>query len=279
MRKQGTFTLIELLVVISIIALLLAIFMPTLQRIKEQTKAVACQSNLRQWEHGFKMYCSDNDGWLPAHVNDDPPFSLCLGRLERYLGGDYNSLNLCPMARATKLGSDTTQFGDTHSAWVNISKHWGYNKDVSSYGRNGWYCHYVDSGGAPRSFWESGKRGQMNDYRPHSITGPNRERIPVLLDAQWALGDPEPWSLPPQEEDEPEPLKNFGPFDMWPFVMNRHSDGINGLFMDWSVRKVGLKELWKLKWHPVFDTAGSWTKAGGVQPSDWPHWMRGFKGY
>jgi len=51
------------------------------------------------------------------------------------------------------------------------------------------------------------------------------------------------------------------------------------MFMDWSVRKVGLKELWTLKWHPQFDTAGPWTKAGDAEPGDWPAWMRSFKGY
>lgn len=54
---------------------------------------------------------------------------------------------------------------------------------------------------------------------------------------------------------------------------------MNGLFLDWSVRKVGLKELWTLKWYKEFDTANEWTRAGGVQPEDWPEWMRGFKDY
>jgi hypothetical protein len=45
------------------------------------------------------------------------------------------------------------------------------------------------------------------------------------------------------------------------------------------VRKVGLKEFWTLKWNQDFNTAGPWTKAGGVQPKDWPHWMRKFKDY
>ena len=55
--------------------------------------------------------------------------------------------------------------------------------------------------------------------------------------------------------------------------------GINAAFLDWSVRKVGLKELWTLKWSRTFDTAGPWTKAGGVEPEDWPQWMRKFKDY
>jgi hypothetical protein len=49
--------------------------------------------------------------------------------------------------------------------------------------------------------------------------------------------------------------------------------------MDWSVRKVGLKELWTLKWHGQYDTDGPWTKRGGVKPEDWPQWMRRFKDY
>ncbi len=61
--------------------------------------------------------------------------------------------------------------------------------------------------------------------------------------------------------------------------INRHNGGINMLFRDWSVRKVGLKELWALRWHPEFDTSGPWTLAGGVQRDDWPKWMRRFKDY
>ncbi len=63
------------------------------------------------------------------------------------------------------------------------------------------------------------------------------------------------------------------------FCIDRHEAGVGGLFLDWSVRKVGLKELWTLKWHPHFNTAGRWTKAGGVKPEQWPKWMRGFKDY
>jgi prepilin-type processing-associated H-X9-DG protein len=63
------------------------------------------------------------------------------------------------------------------------------------------------------------------------------------------------------------------------FVINRHNGFINLLFMDWSARHIGLKENWTLKWHHAFNTSGPWTKAGGVQPSDWPEWLRRFKDY
>jgi len=65
----------------------------------------------------------------------------------------------------------------------------------------------------------------------------------------------------------------------WPMCINRHDGGINVLFMDWSARKVGLKELWTLKWHRQFNTAGAWTIRGGVEAQDWPQWMRRFKDY
>jgi len=55
------------------------------------------------------------------------------------------------------------------------------------------------------------------------------------------------------------------------FVANRHQDYENGVFLDFSVRKIGIKELWKLKWHREYDINGS-TPA-------WPLWMKRFKDY
>jgi len=88
----------------------------------------------------------------------------------------------------------------------------------------------------------------------------------------------------PQEADAPAPqedapLESLGFFGMPFCAMDRHRGGINSLFMDWSVREVGVKELWTLKWNPAYNTAGLWTKQGGVQPEDWPEWMRRFKDY
>jgi hypothetical protein len=49
--------------------------------------------------------------------------------------------------------------------------------------------------------------------------------------------------------------------------------------MDMSVRKIGLKDLWTLKWNPHFDTANRLTRAGRVRSEDWPPWMWKFKDY
>ena len=54
---------------------------------------------------------------------------------------------------------------------------------------------------------------------------------------------------------------------------------MNMVFLDWSVQKVGLKELWTLKFHRNWNTANRYTKAGGATAGDWPRWMRGFRDY
>ena len=62
MRKA--FTLIELLVVISIIALLMAILLPALQRARKQAAGSACLANVRSISTAWFMYQLDNDGFL-----------------------------------------------------------------------------------------------------------------------------------------------------------------------------------------------------------------------
>jgi prepilin-type N-terminal cleavage/methylation domain-containing protein/prepilin-type processing-associated H-X9-DG protein len=60
-HKRG-FTLIELLVVIAIIAILMAILMPALSRVKEQGKRIVCESNLKNLSLAWIMYADENDG-------------------------------------------------------------------------------------------------------------------------------------------------------------------------------------------------------------------------
>ena len=65
MKIKKGFTLIELLVVISIIALLLAILMPALGKVKAKAQAVVCGTNLKQYGMAGTMYTSENDDMFP----------------------------------------------------------------------------------------------------------------------------------------------------------------------------------------------------------------------
>jgi prepilin-type N-terminal cleavage/methylation domain-containing protein/prepilin-type processing-associated H-X9-DG protein len=77
------FTLVELLVVVAIIALLLAILIPSLQRARQVTEAVVCKSNLRQVMTTVIIYCDDNRSVFP--VNRRRRIGLQSGSLPRSL--------------------------------------------------------------------------------------------------------------------------------------------------------------------------------------------------
>ena len=59
------FTLVELLVVIGIIALLVSILLPSLNRARRSAMTVQCASNMRQLAQAMLMYVQDNKGVLP----------------------------------------------------------------------------------------------------------------------------------------------------------------------------------------------------------------------
>ena len=261
MHERKGFTLIELLVVISIIALLLSILMPALQRVKKQARSIACQANLHHWGPIFSMYLDDYEGKFSEFSSDAE--HIWIESMRPY----YTDQDICLCPTTLKSWMDGVV--GTFVAWD-----WrAYESDIpdemyeyyagayGSYGKNSWLS---------QNDWDG--RGDLCWRNIYDVQ--DRANVPLLLDCNFLGGFPQPFDEPPPHD---------GYFDMvfaeiTRYCLNRHDGYINSLFADFSIRKVGLKELWTLKWHREFDTNGPWTSPH-VRAADWPEWIKSFKDY
>ena len=107
-RRKG-FTLIELMIVVAIIALLIAILLPSLARAREQAMQVACAANLNSIHKGMFYYAEDTgDGngylpqlsWLIESTSDG--WGFWTNQISKYVkikrtrAGSRNGLTVCP---------------------------------------------------------------------------------------------------------------------------------------------------------------------------------------
>ncbi|UCE99129.1 MAG: prepilin-type N-terminal cleavage/methylation domain-containing protein [Planctomycetota bacterium] len=249
------FTLIELLVVIAIIALLMSVLMPTLAKARKLTKAAMCMSNEKQWGSFFTMYTDDYHGsFMPSRVTGDWRDDWW-AVMEPYYKD--RSLLCCPMA--TDPDKNPWEGYGNYGTW---GPTWFPDGFYGSYGINAWvsnptfntgetYGSDIRDAGNPTKYWRSTNvKGQSS--------------IPLLGDAWWDQAWAEADDLIPSYPGGFEGTAD----DMAHFCLNRHDGFINMLFMDYSIRKVRIPDLWTFPWHRGYDYEDAPTE------DDMPDWIK-----
>jgi prepilin-type N-terminal cleavage/methylation domain-containing protein/prepilin-type processing-associated H-X9-DG protein len=129
--KRG-FTLIELLVVISIIAILMAILMPALSKVRENARRTICSTRLRDIGTALSVYRQMYDGHLPPswaigtergqYSNPDPAYRWHMRIKDVYFQqrGDSYSFNLFRCPNMEKYTRESDSGGTAHGMY-------GYN--------------------------------------------------------------------------------------------------------------------------------------------------------
>jgi prepilin-type N-terminal cleavage/methylation domain-containing protein/prepilin-type processing-associated H-X9-DG protein len=113
-RRRG-FTLIELLVVVAIIALLIAILLPSLGRAKMQGVRTKCVSVLRQWGVVINTYAQENDGVFVIKLNgqgwNSTGNNTVQGSYATQWAARMNTkLRVCPGGTAEQVANNTTMY-------------------------------------------------------------------------------------------------------------------------------------------------------------------------
>lgn len=194
------FTLIELLVVVAIIAVLIAILLPSLQLAREQTRKTICLANLRHLGMAMQMYTEDTNGILPGQRNqegsdvshaysdwlEDPGSNWRKGL---YMYAEDAGIFLCPTVKTVEPAYGVSENGNTNLLF----------------------------------------NGVVNWKNINTMSWPDRT---VMLTC---TVESSPWSrMYPNPTGNPAWPFDLGSFDIngAPWWMRMHSDGVNFLFCD-----------------------------------------------
>lgn len=219
---REAFTLVELLVVIGIVALLISILLPSLNKARESAKQVACSSNMRQIGIAMSLYCADNKNWFPPNtlVPERPGNYWWPSRVYSYLNRNIEVFR-CPAASEEEVIRG-------YGTWVELPT-FPYRQYPLCYAAN----IYV---GKDLNLYATDPVGYKY-MKPIKVTQITRAPETVwLIDSKQypynaSAGSPNTASY------------SSHPMDPVPYNSYRHSDHINVLFVDGHVNAYPLVPL------------------------------------
>ncbi len=276
-RRTG-FTLIELLVVIAIIALLMAILMPAMSKVRREANGIRCMANLHQWALCFEIYLLENHAFIKMGRRTGMNMSEWIRVMYPYYKD--RGILICPMAKklaGRQFGGAYDKYGGTFSPWhseVFVEwaplTGWTHGPVTASYGINAWTCDVDPKGNAS---WLK----LNNNWYWKGINVKRANKVPLVLDCIFSGGLPRVANIPLQF-----PLEQYPPLlrpplfqaQMNRFFIARHGHGVNILFADSSSRKTPLKDMYTLRWHRRWPKNYLGPIDGEPFPVGWPSWVK-----
>jgi len=249
----------DLVVVILCCVLILALTGAAGRAGRMRAKETMCAAKLGQWRYYWQGYINDNDGLMIDQIR-------YAGPMKAY----YHDVKMLICPAATKTTAEGAQVSfvcweedaptDPDYAVSNRlpdSDGLIWDDYVGSYTFNAWCLNIQTENRVYEHLW-----------RTPYVAGAHK--VPLLMDGGGRSMNtvPLPQDKPPEYEGELEVHAE----EINRVCLNRHDGGINILFLDYSVRKVGLKGLWEIYWSKY------WRDNPPAEPA-WPEWMSDFKDY
>jgi len=176
----------------------------------------------------MKMYTQDNNGRFMPDLGHEKYAALGRPELKFYYKND--KLLLCPMATKTYEAGGRNPF----AAWRGDEPDDPLGNLSCSYGINTWIL-----SNATANFQTDEKM-----WMTPSVKG--AAYIPMVLDCA-GYENASPWHKDKPPAYPGEFITGSSIDEMKYVCLNRHNQAINGVFCDFTVRKVWLKEMWDLK--------------------------------
>lgn len=244
---RAGFTLTELMIVVGLVALLVALLLPVVGRMRAASGAVQCSANLRQLGDAWTVHVMEHEGrFIPYAFYASPGSGSAWKQYWPGIAvgaGVPATSFLCPAARDPNPTAANRGYGSASTAWTGGAPNTPngsvirFNAQQYHDGSYGYNRYLTVDGGFGRGDRMSGMRSPSD--------------VPVFFDCAYV-------DAMPRNESEARPPKL--PSNLrgdaitpasdphWLFLLARHGRGINVRFADSSVRWVPAEDTYTMSW-------------------------------